>query len=238
MMARRLPLLAVAALAGGCLLDTGEPDNSFIADYQFANPQTVVGWSAAASDYPAAQEEAVGFVGDVRPRPEVTGSILPALYLRGDNISDDLFMYWYRKVTGFVPNAAYRLGFDVEYISNFSRDCSVGTGASTWIKAGASNIEPRPVLGNDQYYRMNIDKGEQSQSSSTVLNLGDIRNNRVGCGPQDLYGLWGRHSGEDAITVTANANGELWLLVGTESGFEGPHDLYITRFGVRFRPVE
>ncbi len=235
---RLLPAtLALAALLAGCL-DTGAPDNSFVADYQFGIPPTPEGWSASFADFPASQEGDVGFLAGVRSRPEEIGSSLQALYLRGDNISDDLFMYWFRRIDGFLPNAAYRIGFDVEYISNVSRDCDVGVGPSTWIKAGVVNVAPARVLDQDGWYRMNIDKGQQSQGGATVVNMGDIRNNRVGCVIGAPYGLWARHSGPNAITVTTDANGALWIILGTESGFEVVHDIYFTRLAVRFEPVQ
>lgn len=235
---RRLPAtLVLATLLAGCL-DTGAPDNFFVADYQFGIPPTPEGWSASVADFPAHQEGDVGFLGDVRPLPEELGSNLQGLYLRGDNISDDLFMYWFRRIDGLQPNAAYGVGFDVEYVTNVSRDCDVGVGPLTWIKAGIVNIAPARVLDQDGWYRMNIDKGDQSQGGATVVNMGDIRNNRVGCVSGDPYSLWARHSGPNAVTVTTDANGALWIVLGTESGFEVAHDIYFTRLAVRFEPVE
>lgn len=234
---RLLMFASLTAFTGACL-DTGSPSNTFIADFQFGNPQTTAGWVASSADYSAAAEGEVGFIGDVRVRPEEMGGTLQALYLRGNNTSDDLFMFWYRKLDGFLPNAQYRVGFDVEYISNVSQDCTTGVGPSTWIKAGILGIAPVRTLDQAGWYRVNFDKGQQAQGGATVVTVGDIRNNRIGCVVGAPYGLWARHSGEDAVTVTADAAGELWLILGTESGFAMPHDIYFTRFGVRFRPVE
>lgn len=234
---RLLMIAALTAASAGCL-DTGSPSSSFVADFQFGNPQTTAGWVASAADYSAADEGLVGFVGDVRVRPEDIGSTLQALYLRGNNVSDDLFMFWYRKLDGFLPNTEYTAGFDVEYISNVSQDCTSGVGPSTWIKAGLLGTAPVTTVDQTGWYRVNFDKGQQAQDGGTVVNVGDIRNNRIGCVAGGPYGLWARHSGEDAVTVTSNAAGEVWLILGTESGFEAVHDIYFTRFGVRFRPVE
>lgn len=235
----RLLLAVVLVLpTGGCLLDTGTPDNSFIADYQFGSGQTPIGWSAGAVDFPVAQEGTVDFVGDVRIRPQETLDQAPALYLRGTNVSSDIFMYWYRRVDGFLPNAEYTIGVDVEYISNFGRDCTSGAGPVTWIKAGAVSVEPVRSVDQGQSYRLNVDKGQAGIGGATVLSLGDLRNNAVGCIPNGPYAVWARHSGQDAVRVRANANGQLWLILGVESTAPGTLDVYINRFGVRFRPVE
>ncbi|MDZ4672856.1 MAG: hypothetical protein SGI84_00290 [Gemmatimonadota bacterium] len=227
-----------ATLAGGCLLDNGEPDNSFIADYQFGSGQTVSGWSAGAVEYPAAQETTVGFIGDVRIRPQETLDQAPALYLKADNVSSDIFMYWYRVVDGFLPDAEYSIGVDLEYISNFGRDCTSGAGPITWLKAGVVNVEPVRTVDQSGTYRLNIDKGQQATGGPTIRTLGDLRNNAVGCIPNGPYAAWARHSGQDAFRIRASSTGQLWLIFGVESGAAGTLDAYINRFGVRFRPVE
>lgn len=232
---RLLAIAAMTAALAGCL-DTGGPGSSFIADYQFGNPATSEGWAAGAVDFPAVEEADVGFIGDVRTRPEELGTTLQALYLRGTNVSDDLFMYWWRKLDGFVPNAPYSVGFDVEYISAFSQDCTTGVGPATWIKAGILNVAPVRSVDQAGWYRLNADKGQHAQGGATVVTLGDMRNNRIGC--TGVYGLWARHSGEDVVTITANSAGELWLILGTESSFGVPHDIFFTRFGIRFRPAD
>lgn len=228
----------LATLAGGCLLENGEPDNSFIADYQFGAGQTATGWSAGAVEYPEAQESAVGFVGDVRVRPEETLDQAPALYLQATNVSSDMFMYWYRMVDGFVPDAEYSIGVDVEYISNFGRDCTSGAGPISWIKAGAVNVEPERTVDQGGTYRLNIDKGDQATGGATVPTLGDLRSNATGCIPNGPYAIWARHSGQDAFRVRASSAGRLWLILGVESGANVTLDAYINRFGVRFRPVD
>ncbi|MCL4865330.1 MAG: hypothetical protein KJZ47_05510 [Gemmatimonadales bacterium] len=232
-----LAAACTALLSSACLLDTGEPDTSFIADYQFGVGQTASGWAAGAVDFPAAEEGDVGFVGDVRVRPEETLDLAPALYLQGANVSGDLFMYWYRMIDGFVPNAEYTIGVDIEYSSRFGRDCTTGAGPTTWIKAGAVGVEPSRSVDQSGNYRLNVDKGQHATGGATVLSLGDLRTNAPGCIVNGPYSVWGRHSGQDALRVRASAAGQLWLIFGIESTAAGTLTMYINRFGVRFRPV-
>lgn len=43
---------------------------------------------------------------------------------------------------------------------------------------------------------------------------------------------------EHEYTVTASPDGELWLLVGTDSGFEGLTGIYYQRIAVTLNPVK
>ena len=43
-------------------------------------------------------------------------------------------------------------------------------------------------------------------------------------------------SGSTPITITADASGRLWLVVGIDSGFEGTTTVYITRVSVSLDP--
>lgn len=232
---RRATLPLLLCLTSGCLLDVDAPDFSVLTDFQFAESGT--GWTAAAVDYPAAQEGDVAFVGDRRERPAESGSTDQALYLSGNNISDDLFMYWSRQFDGLFPEQLYSVTIDLEYISNVSRDCTAGLGPSVWLKVAFSTVEPTRVLDQDNWYRLNIDKGQQSQGSAAAVVLGDIRNNRAGCDSNAPYTLWARQSVPEALTVRATPEGRVWIVVGTESGFEAPHDIYFSRLRLRWRPV-
>jgi hypothetical protein len=46
-----------------------------------------------------------------------------------------------------------------------------------------------------------------------------------------------QRSHQHIVNVTANASGELWLLVGTDSGFEGLTRLYYQSIRVKLIPV-
>jgi len=56
-------------------------------------------------------------------QPESAFDLLPdaiegednGLFIAGTNTSDDLFMYWRRRVTGLAANATYRVSFDREH---------------------------------------------------------------------------------------------------------------------------
>jgi hypothetical protein len=228
---------AVLALAatGGCLSIPTEARNDLFVDYRFTTEDS--DWSMDFVDFPASQEEEVAFVGEYRPLP--TGLTIDGLaaYLSGNNISDDLFMFWKRPLTGLRPNGLYDVTVTVDFVTNYGQDCQVGNAASVWIKAGLVPGEPLRVLDGDDNYRLNVDKGQQANGSSNVLVLGDIRNGQPGCSGSVPFAVNRYTSARHALRVQASEDGDFWVLLGTESGFESPHEIYFTRLRFDLRPV-
>ena len=57
--------------------------------------------------------------------------------------------------------------------------------------------------------------------------------NRSGTAAWELKEL---RSGRTPLVVTPGADGSVWLIVGTDSGFEGRTSLYYTRVVAEFTP--
>jgi hypothetical protein len=191
-------------------------------------------WIGGFADYPVGQESAFELIADYRPLPPELGADHSALFISGNNHSDDLFMFYKRRVDGFVPNKVYHVRFGVEIATEAPHGCSgIGgaPGESVVLKAGASTIEPVKV---DQagFYQMNIDKGGQSTGGANALLLGDIANSRA-CEDPPAFERKAFDSGADLLDVTADPSGALWLFAGTDSGFEGTTRLYYTRFSAQ-----
>jgi hypothetical protein len=148
-----------------------------------------------------------------------------ALRQSGTNRSDDLFMFAKKKINGLEPNRTYTISIEIEIATN-APSGSVGVGGppgeGVAIKAGASTIEPVKVINNtDNHYRMNIDKGNQGTDGPTIKLIGDFANGTN----SNNYRLK-RLSTSSPVSVQSNANGELWLIVGTDSGFEANTTIY------------
>ena len=91
-------------------------------------------------------------------------------------------------------------------------------GESVWIKAGASEVEPLPVL-EDGYLRMNVDIGNQSQGGEHAVVLGHIGNSRS-CEQSRQWELKSLPRRSTPVPVSASPNGRVWLPFGVDSGFE------------------
>jgi hypothetical protein len=142
---------------------------------------------------------------------------------------------------GIVASQTYRVEYVITLASNAASGC-VGIGGapgeSVYLKAGASPIEPLSVLQSNGYLRMNVDKGNQSTGGTAASVAGNIANG-IPCEQASPYHPFAliQRSHQHTTNVRANANGELWLLVGTDSGFEGLTSLYYQSIRVRLIPV-
>lgn len=193
-------------------------------EFYFDFAQGTNGWTSDFADYPVGEETfyELGFEHDTLPEPLDQNQM--ALKQSGNNHSDDLFMFIKRKVSGLEPNTVYYINFTVEFASNVP-DGTIGAGGSpgesVYIKAGATTIEPKKEKDGDNYYRMNIDKNNQSQSGEDMVVIGDFSNDT----DQEIYTLK-TVANESPFGAATDENGHLWFIIGTDSGFEATTIIY------------
>lgn len=192
------------------------------------------GWIGAFSDYPPG----VGSGYDL----SFGWSALPAevgpgggLRISGNNHSDDLFSHVKREIAGLVPGRTYLLDVEATIDTNAPTSCS-GIGGAPGLhvsfKIGASTVEPTTSLNSQGYLMLNIDKGTQSQGGADMKVVGNIGNTRD-C-PDNTYEP--KTFTLSGFAVTSSNAGTLWVILGTDSGFEGVTTLYYDRISVTVRP--
>ncbi len=186
-------------------------------------------WQGGFADYPAGQEAfyELEFGHSTLPTPldEFKGSLRQS----GNNHSDDLFMFIKRKITGLNPDQIYQVTFDIEIATNVPDNLfGVGgsPGESVFIKAGMTQTEPLKEL-HEGDYRMNIDKSNQSGSGSDMIVIGDFANETN----EYSYTLKSL-TNKNTFEVQASTNGELWAIVGTDSGFEATTTIYYNKISI------
>ena len=230
-----LDVLAYVRSANGVLAPARATAEEITQTFDFSRGEH--GFVADFADYPPDNEEIFELTSDHRPLPSPLESE-PALYLSGVNRSDDLFMFFKGQVGGLVPGVPYSVAVSVDIATDTPAGCfGVGgpPGESVWIKAGASEVEPLPVL-EGSYLRMNIDVGRQSNSGDNAVVLGNMANTRNCEQPRQ----WERKSFPARSipeAVSASANGRVWLLFGIDSGFESRTEVYFTRASVTLTPL-
>jgi hypothetical protein len=181
------------------------------------------------------------FIAEVRPLPpgiHTYGANRQAYFLSGNNRPDDLFMVLKGIVTradGIVPGQLYTVSFDIKFASN-ANDCpgSGGSPASVFLKAGGNTVEPVTKLLADGYVTINIDKGEQMTGGKDMGLIGSIWNGTE-C-PEEEWILLRRFY-THPFPIEANPRGELWLAVGTESGYEATTGVYYYSIKTVLTPV-
>ena len=234
MCSRMIVLVCVMLLCNCSFSDVDKGISVFSVSFDFS--QSEEEWKADFVDLPSNDKDSTFYeLKYAYTNLPANLATQKAMMLSGNNHSDDLFMFIKRKVTGLNPNTSYKLVFEVELASNAPKG-SVGIGGSpgesVYLKAGASEIEPVKNVQGDRYV-LNIDKGNQGVGGSSATVLGDIST------PLTVteYTLITRNnaspSGEPLIATT-NSAGELWLLIGTDSGFEGTTTVYYTKINVLF----
>jgi hypothetical protein len=233
-----LPLLLVASVGCNLLL----PDDGKLRfDYNFDNGTN--GWTAGFADFSPGMEADVEFDSGIRPLPAELGEE-QGFFIGATNRSDDLFMYLTRRLgppEGIVPSATYRVDFVITLASNAPSGCAgVGgsPGESVTLKAGATPTRPSLLLADDGVCRLNVDTGQQSQGGTAASPVGNIANG-LPCQSVDLNDppyvrLQRQHT--HTHLVRASSTGELWLIVGTDSGFEGRTELYYEQITVELTP--
>ncbi|MCT4589663.1 MAG: hypothetical protein N4A71_17710 [Carboxylicivirga sp.] len=197
-------------------------------NYDFASG--LQDWVGGFADYPREQETIYELTFGHSKLPEPLDANQGSIRLSGINRSDDLFMFIKRKLGGLTPNQKYKVSFSVQIASDVS-DGSPGVGgspgSSVFIKAGVSTDEPQVIENNDGYYRINIDKGNQRSEGMNMKVIGDFAN-----GTNDnIYTLKNLENSK-AIEMQANDKGELWAIIGTDSGFESSTTIYYNTISI------
>ena len=108
-------------------------------------------------------------------------------------------------------------------------------GESVYVKAGASTVEPVAEEDGNRYFRMNIDKGNQSNGGESMVVLGNVAHPDV---VNKEYRIKTLDNVPLPLTVTTDSGGGVWLIVGTDSGFEGLSRFYYARISYILTPVQ
>ncbi|MBD0369627.1 MAG: hypothetical protein ICV60_02145 [Pyrinomonadaceae bacterium] len=202
------------------------------------------GWLADFSDYPPAtnKDNFYELQAGLRTLPAEIDASRTGFYFQGSNHSGDLFSFMKRRLSaadGIAPRTRYQITFTLTFASKTQTGC-VGIGGapgeSVYLKAGASSIEPLPLPNSQGWLVMNVDKGNQSQGGPAASVAGNIANG-LPCNLSYQPYVTVRRTHQHTFEVASNSNGELWLLVGTDSGFEGRTTYYYQRVEVKLTPV-
>jgi hypothetical protein len=225
-----LKFLPIIFLIAGCKKD----DNKLFqlpAEYNFEFSKNAEGWSGFFSDYPASDSQIYELDFALTHLPVPLDEDVKALKISGNNHSDDLLSIIYRKFDNLQPNKEYSITFDIELATHVATG-SPGIGGSPDLSYGAGGIPYAPQNTEDymKWYRPNFVSALQAQESNNVMMiLGTI-------GVADSttqFTLINRNNLSNPMRLKASNKGELWLLIGTDSGFEGITTLYYKSIRIR-----
>lgn len=191
-------------------------------DFDFAG--NAQGWESFFSDYPVGSEAFYELEFSHASLPAPLDQNRKSIKISGNNHSDDLLSLIVRKFDNLLPNKVYAVSFNIELASNVTSN-SPGIGGSPDLEFGVGGISYKPENSlKDDYYRPNFTSLLQSRQSNEILQS-------VGClgVSNDFpapYTLVNRNNLSELIHLKTNSDGELWLMIGTDSGFEGTTTLF------------
>jgi len=236
-------ILAIAFVCAHATLIVAQTQPVTISkSFDFRNG--ALGWQGGFADYPPDTDKN-GFyqlTSEIRTLPPEVNPSGTGFFIQGNNHSDDLFMFLKRRLNatdGIVAGQTYQVTFTILFASNAQSGC-IGIGGSPGdsvaLGAGASPAEPEALQSSGPFesgwLRMNVDKNGGLAASGT----GSIANGQP-CNPSSSPYVSVQRTHQHTSPVNANARGELWLIVGTDSGFEGRTALYYQQINVTLTPV-
>jgi hypothetical protein len=223
----RFWIVGLLAFLSGCDY-SDQPITVFSISVPFS--ETDQEWTADFADYPENDSIAYELYADHDLLPEnlnSTGEIM-GLHISGKSTNRDLFMFIKGKISGLLPNTTYELLFTVKVASN--TPSSVGENVK--LKVGATLIEPRKEL-QAGVYRMNINKGNQAEGGSDMITIGNV----VSTSTTGFAIITRTNSSKNDFTITTDETGEIWIVIGTESGIDGLTELFYTQVDVSFNQL-
>lgn len=187
------------------------------------------GWQAGFSEYNGDNAEIYELEEGIAPLPPPLDESKTAYRISGMNRSDDLFMYLTKRVQGLRPGVRYHGRFTIQLASD-ARSGGVGAGGapgeSVGIGVGLTVDEPISSPDENNFYRMNISKIQQCcTDGDDMVVIGDIAN-----GTDEYSYTPIERTGE--FSAETDHQGVLWLVVGTDSGYEGKTTLYYSSIEV------
>ncbi|WBW96259.1 hypothetical protein [Oceanirhabdus sp. W0125-5] len=213
------------------LVDNNKITETKEMKYSFEND--TMGWEGGFADLPINYVESdysVEFKHSNIPGLDCNG-----LMLTGNNHSDDLFMYVTKKLGteyGLEPNTTYNMEIKFDLATNVPGGMmGIGgsPGSSVYVKAGMTNIAPEAKIvgeGSNAYYRMNIDTGAQANSGKDMTAIGNVEK------IDSIDDSFQLKPFQHTVEITTNENGEAYVIIGIDSGFEGISELYITNIEI------
>lgn len=160
------------------------------------------------------------------------------IYLTGNNHSDDLFMYIYKNIgkdKELMPGAKYSIDVSFKIATNVPSGMGgIGgsPGEAVYVKAGVVSKKPIHIIDELNHYRLSLDKGNQSTGGKDLSVIGNIAKND---GSMDMSFAY--KSFETTSIVEVDSEGNAYVVIGLDSGFEGKTEVYIDDIIINFTEI-
>ena len=184
------------------------------------------GWESGFSDYPYGEENWYELLSERTNLPYPLDFNQIGLKQSAKNINSDLFMFVFKKFTGFVPFRTYEIEVRIELATNLdilTLQDEQSYGNNAFVKVGVINFEPATHNINLRY-EVNFDKGT-NQNSGTDLKILDNLTNGLFTPQFSLV----KYSNTQRFQTTADINGNLWVIAGVETAINNIIEVYYNK---------
>jgi|WetSurMetagenome_2_1015567.scaffolds.fasta_scaffold209457_1 hypothetical protein len=219
--------LFISILFVGCT----KKDNVLEFNYTFT--AGTENWQSLFSDYPVGEENfyELEFTNAFLPPP--LDQNIKSLKISGNNHSDDLVSVIFHRFENLQINKAYSITFNIDFASNTPIGAvGVGGDPNLFIGVGGLNYLPKNNIDNLNTYRPNFISKIQSGQSNEVFQI--IGNIGVSTTIPTPYTIINRNNIGNPITIKSNSEGQIWLMIAIDSGFEATTTLYYKSINIKF----
>jgi hypothetical protein len=222
---------ALSILFNSCALkeDAVMPyGNDLIIEYNFENGTQ--SWAGNFCDYEKTlPDETFRFNFSHAALPDSMKERKNALKFSFDNKNGDLFAYTTAPYDNLIPEMLYEASFQVEIATQYP---VLGAGDAVFVKAGVTTSQPfKTLYGN--FWGINVLKGNNGKEGEQMFLLGTasapLNNNKY----QMIYLKSARPH-----VVQADKNGRVWMIMGFDSQYAAPTELYVSKIRVYFRAID
>lgn len=227
-----LLLSAVMTVQTGLLIMPVFGEEGGGAQFDFAKDDA--GFIPVFADYPGkSADEFYELNWGRKEVPDFQGE--QGMFLSGNNHSDDLFMGYYKELNGLTPNQAYTMNISFELATDVE-DETVGIGgspgSSVYVKCGVTDQLPAVEPSEANGVRLNLDKGNQGTDGKDMKLAGTLTKQTSTRSGYE----WNHY--EKTVVGKADSEGKAYLVLGTDSGFEGVTSYYLGQVKLQWTPQE
>lgn len=157
----------------------------------------------------------------LRRLPPEIASERQGQFISANNYSADMYMFMKKELgrsQGVIPGRHYLVTIKTVFASNAPTGClgpGGGPGEAVILKANVLNVGPEISVDEDRYVRTSFNHGRAISNIANGVDCEVARGEYVSLsrvGP--------------IIRARAGKDGRLWIVLGTDSGYEGKTSLY------------
>ena len=133
-------------------------------------------------------------------------------------------------LSGLAPETEYQFTVRFKLATNVENDMiGIGgaPGESVFVKCGVASEEPENSLDSLNHFRLNIDKGSQSTGGADMIVVGNLAKKEI-----NRPGEYEFNEIETKVIARIDEAGTAYLVIGTDSGFEGVTSYYLDDISV------